>query len=188
MSGSKEELQRLAWGIKRCRKCPLHKGRKHAVPGEGAFDSPVMLIGEAPGEIEDLEGRPFVGRSGRFLDALLAQVGIDRDRLFITSAVKCRPLDNRNPNSEELSICREAWLVRQIQALNPEVVVLMGKIALAQVLNENNKIAELHGATLDKQGRKYFITYHPSAGMRFPKIERAMSDDFIKLKEMVVSL
>lgn len=175
-------LNILARKIKNCRKCPLHKSRKRAVPGEGPQNAKIMFIGEAPGAEEDKAGRPFVGRSGEFLDQLFKKNSINRKKVFITGAVKCHPPKNRNPALKELKTCRELYLDKQIKIIKPKLVVILGRIALKSLLNEN-KIK--HGKTVAKNSQKYFITYHPAAGMRFPKIRKAMGKDFNKIKDLI---
>jgi uracil-DNA glycosylase family 4 len=125
-----QELRRLARGIRGCHKCRLCTGRTNAVPGEGDDDADVMLVGEGPGEVEDSQGRPFVGQSGRFLDGLLSEVGLPRELLLLTSSVKCRPPKNRTPRLDEIQTCRKAWLERQIVCVQPRWIVLLGRAAI----------------------------------------------------------
>ena len=179
-----QELDRLAFGIRRCRKCRLCHGRRHAVPGEGDPHARVMLVGEAPGATEDELGRPFVGRSGRFLDQILNECGLERESVFITSSVKCRPPGNRPPRTDELAICRQAWLNRQIELIDPRLIVLLGKTPLSQLLGEAASLIDLHGGIRDMGGRRYLITYHPAAAMRFPRIRSLMQADLKILTEL----
>lgn len=179
-----ETLFSLAEQIRRCTSCPLYKNRMLAVPGEGKVGAKLMLIGEAPGAEEDRIGLPFVGRSGKFLDVMLSQIGLGRGDVFVTGACKCRPPQNRVPTSKELVTCRELWLQKQISLVDASVVVLLGGSALWSVVSEKS-IAKFHGKVIVKDGRKYFVTYHPSAGMRFPAVRKAMEKDFLKLKLML---
>ncbi len=126
---AQEELSRIAEGIAGCRRCPLHRHRTRAVPGEGTGSSGIVLIGEAPGREEDATGRPFVGRAGRTLRRAIAEVGLDEGSLFITNAVKCRPPGNRRPTRGEIEACRP-WLEAQLRALRPRAVVVLGGTAL----------------------------------------------------------
>jgi DNA polymerase len=185
---SERQLERLHHGIRRCRKCPLHRGRTHAVPGEGHPHARLMLIGEAPGEKEDLEGRPFCGRTKKFFDDLLHSNGLGRDEIFLTSSVKCRPPDNRNPKSEEWTTCGEHWLKRQIDLIDPRLILLLGKIAIRQSLGETANLKDVHGQVRERDGRRYMLTYHPTAGMRFPIVEKAMREDFRRLQGMLANL
>jgi uracil-DNA glycosylase family 4 len=178
------ELERLASGIRRCRRCRLHRGRRHAVPGEGKPDARIMLVGEAPGATEDEQGRPFVGRSGQFLDRVLAEVGLERESVFITSSVKCRPSRNRRPRPDELAICRQAWLDRQIELIDPQVVILLGQTPLKQLLGEQAGLKHIHGTVRSVNERRYLITYHPAAAMRFPKIRTLMRRDLRRFEIM----
>ncbi len=184
-----EELQHIHHGIERCRKCRLYKNRRHAVPGEGDVSSRIMLIGEAPGEQEDINGRPFCGRAGKFLDEVLQIAGLSRRRLFITSCVKCRPPDNREPRDDEPATCIANWLKPQIELIQPAIVVLLGKVAVKNLSGMKGSMKELHGKTIDKDGRCYFLTYHPAAGMRFPEIRETMKNDFdalVGLKQKII--
>jgi DNA polymerase len=144
-----------------------------------------MLIGEAPGAKEDELGRPFCGLSGRFLDKTLAALGMDRGELFITSSVKCRPPGNRTPHREELATCRRLWLMPQMDLIGPEVVVLLGKVPIGQVLGETGNLDDLHGQVRQEAGRRYLLTYHPGAAMRFPGPMAAMLLDLRKLKRLL---
>ena len=140
-----------------------------------------MLLGEAPGEAEDRTGRPFVGRSGEFLDALLAELGLDRGELFITSCVKCRPPGNRGPRANELDTCRRAWLDRQIGCVQPRWIVLLGLTAIQCVLGEKVRLSRVHGRVCRSEGRRLLLTYHPTAAMRFPGARRFLRSDLSKL-------
>jgi uracil-DNA glycosylase family 4 len=179
-----QRLEHLARGTQRCRRCPLHEGRLHAVPGEGPGDARIMLVGEAPGAMEDRTGRPFVGPAGRFLDKLLCAHAIDRAEVFITSCVKCRPPGNRKPRSDEVETCIANWLRPQLDVIAPTVVVLLGEVATRRVLGERSPLARVHGTVHREQGRAYLITYHPAAGMRFPAIAGAMDGDFATLARL----
>ena len=171
----------LAEEIRRCTACPLYKSRTLSVAGEGSQNAKIIIVGEAPGSEEDRQGFPFVGRSGKFLDEMLKLADLKKENVFLTEAVKCHPPKNRNPLIKELKICKELWLEKQIELIKPELIVILGRSALKSLLNWTN-VAEVHGKLLKKDGRKYFVTYHPSAGMRFPKIGQEMKKDFNKLK------
>jgi DNA polymerase len=181
-------LNELNEGIRICRKCPLHKSRTNAVPGEGPEKPLIFLLGEAPGKLEDELGRPFIGRSGKFLEHLLADIGISRNDVYITSSVKCRPPKNRKPMPNELEICKENWLDNQIKILNPKLIVLLGKTALKQLIGRNDNLLDCHGEIIDLQGRKYLITFHPASAMRFAKIEKPMKQDFKRLRLLAQEL
>jgi DNA polymerase len=167
-----EALERLSSRIRRCKKCRLWKGRSRAVPGEGPTSARIMIIGQAPGRNEDETGRPFIGRAGKFLDKLLEQAGIRRSDVFITSVVKCFPPKNRIPKKDEIKACN-SYLREQIRLVKPKVIVLLGNVAIRAVLG-NLK----HGKPVRIDDITYLPTYHPAAGMRFPKIRKAMERDF----------
>lgn len=143
----------------------------------------VMFIGEAPGRLEDLEGRPFVGPSGRILDRMLQEIWLSRAGVFITSVVKCRPPGNREPTRKEIDCCLP-FLERQLELVQPPIVVLLGKVALKAVLDETD-LAGLHGQPLEADGRIYMATYHPAAAMRFPRIRERAAADFQELAALL---
>ncbi len=166
-------LQALEEEIRRCRKCRLWLGAENAVPGEGPADAKVMLIGQNPGAEEDQTGRPFVGRSGKFLDAILEKNGIKRDSLFITSIVKHKTPGNRVPLRDEVATC-EIYIAEQMRLINPRLVVLMGTLAWKEAPEMKNT--------------KYIRTFHPAAAMRFPKIRGKFESDFKLVKKQLANL
>ncbi len=183
MDSAEEELRRLAEGIRRCQRCPLHVSRRHAVPGEGPAAARVMFVGEAPGAREDAVGRPFVGRAGVHFDLMLARAGLNRGDVFVTSSVKCRPPGNRRPRADELRICRESWLLRQLELVAAPLLVLLGGVAAAQVLGERRPLGEVRGQWRHWQGRRVLITAHPAAAMRFPEPRRWLEADMDTLRQ-----
>lgn len=178
-------MQEIADGIRRCTRCRLSRRRYCAVPGEGPPSARVMVVGEAPGEQEDLTGRPFMGRAGKYFDKLLAACGLSRGELFITSSVKCRPPGNRNPQPDELEICKRNWLIPQIDLIDPQIIVTLGKVAAWQVVGEAAPLTEMHGRVVCVDGRRCLATYHPASGMRFYGPRAAMEEDFAKLRRML---
>ncbi|MFW6154181.1 MAG: uracil-DNA glycosylase [Planctomycetota bacterium] len=178
------ELERLAEGIRRCTKCRLCERRTHAVPGEGDAGAAIMLVGEGPGAREDRTGRPFVGRSGKLFDDLLAGAGLTRERVFITSAVKCRPPNNRTPRVDELRICREAWLEAQIACIDPNLVILLGRTAIRSVLDETPPLGRVHGEIRERDGRRFGLTYHPAAGLRADDVAERLRADLADLARL----
>lgn len=191
---NQRELERLARGIQRCHRCRLHRTRTHAVAGEGPADAEIVLIGEAPGAREDETGRPFVGRSGELLGELLDEATLRREEVFITSCVKCRPPKNRTPRRDELETCGQSWMTRQVDLLQPSLVVLLGRTAIRAVHAERGKLADLHGLLresdrnaraptqpADRKGCRFFLTYHPAAGVRSTRTRRALREDFRRL-------
>jgi uracil-DNA glycosylase len=181
-----DTLQTLEKEICTCKACPLSRGRTHAVPGAGSVSAVVMFVGEAPGREEDKTGLPFVGRSGKFLDSMLSSIGKTRAEFFITSSVKCRPPGNRMPEPCELETCRRLWLDRQIKCIRPRLVVCLGGVSVRSLLGEVSLHAA-HGTVLERSGQAFFVTYHPSAAMRFTKIREAMLADFKVLRSLMMS-
>jgi DNA polymerase len=146
-----------------------------------------MLIGEAPGREEDLQGRPFVGRSGKVLDEILREAGLSRDTLFITSIVKCRPPHNRMPKRSEQETCMRAHGRRQIQTIQPKIICLLGGVS-AKALLGIERVSEKRGEILEKEGYRFFPTYHPAAAGRSRAWHQALSRDMKRLRELVESL
>jgi DNA polymerase len=181
----KRLINSLARGICRCRKCRLHKSRKHAVPGEGSLASGIFFVGEAPGKNEDKQGRPFVGLSGKFFNQMLEKIGLSRNEIFVTGSVKCRPPKNRMPKDDELKICKENWLNKQIEIIDPILVVVLGKVAMKQVLGEEDNLEKVHGQIRQFNGRKCLITFHPAAAMRFPKVRKKITADMGKIRKII---
>lgn len=163
-------------------RCPLGSTRKNLVFGDGNEKSKVMLIGEGPGEKEDLEGVPFVGPAGKLLDTMLELIGLDRTKVYIANIVKCRPPMNRDPSPEERSACRE-WIDRQIEAVDPQFIVCLGRIAATSLINPDFKITQEHGKWFYVKGRKYIATYHPSALLRDERKRPEAFEDLVKIRE-----
>ena len=180
---SKKELSEIAGQVSVCTRCQLHFSRKKAVPGEGPSDSEVMLIGEGPGFYENEQGRPFVGAAGKFLDELLAKGGVKREDVFITNVVKCRPPGNRDPLPEELSSCNE-YLDRQIEAINPRVIVTLGRYSMGKFL-PNVRISDVHGQPFWNHGRLVVPMYHPAAALHQPSLKTSVERDFTRLTEFI---
>jgi len=176
-------LQTIAQEIRACTLCPLAKSRTNAVPGEGPASARLMLVGEAPGREEDAQGRPFVGHAGKMLNQGLLDAKIERNEVFITSIVKCRPPNNRVPTKNEIESCVTAHLHRQIQALNPEIICLLGGTAAKALLGEE-RLATVRGRLIEKDHR-YFITYHPAAARRNPAWRKVFQADLKALRKLV---
>lgn len=185
-----EELSRIRERIMRCTACPLHEGRKNPVPGEGAPDAPLFLVGEAPGREEDESGRPFVGMAGRLLTDMLKEAGVPRSAVFITSVIKCRPPGNRNPKKEEIEACR-GYLLEQIAAVKPEVVVLMGNVALSSLKDvwdlPEEKLGDICGKIYDRGDLKVLVTYHPAGVLRDRRRKRPLFVSHIQQARDVAS-
>jgi uracil-DNA glycosylase len=156
-----KDLPTLHQEICICRLCDLSTGRTYAVPGEGPCPAKIMLIGEAPGRDEDLTGRPFVGRAGKLLDNALAEAGLQRSEVFITSIIKCRPPENRKPKPGEIKACLP-YMRAQIEILLPEIICLMGNVAVGAVLGMQG-VTTLRGQILQD---RFLVTFHPAAVLR----------------------
>ncbi len=174
-------LQQVAKEVAVCQKCPLSYSRKNAVPGEGPADAEIMFIGEGPGFYENEQGRPFVGAAGQFLEELLQRVGYRREQVFITNVVKCRPPGNRDPQPEELSAC-SGYLEQQIEAIDPVVIVTLGRYSMARYL-PNARISEVHGQARWVGGRLIVPMYHPAAALHQPSLKGAVIEDFSRLPD-----
>jgi DNA polymerase len=178
-----EELEKVAQEVALCTKCDLHYSRKKAVPGEGPADAEIMFIGEGPGFHENEQGRPFVGAAGKYLDELLASINLKRSQVFIANVVKCRPPSNRDPHADELAACN-TYLERQIQAINPKVIVTLGRFSMARFL-PNAKISSVHGQAMSIKGRLVVNMYHPAAALHQPSLKPVVEADFAQLPELI---
>jgi uracil-DNA glycosylase len=177
--GAIDVLKEIAEQVSVCQACGLAPNRKLSVPGEGAPDSEVMFIGEGPGFFENEQGRPFVGQAGKLLDELLAKVSLVRAQVFITNVVKCRPPGNRDPLPEELAAC-DNYLERQIAAIDPRVIVTLGRFSMAKFL-QNVKISDVHGQSCWVKGKLIVPMYHPAAALHQPTLKPALFKDFERL-------
>ena len=178
MATAQEILNTIAAEVRVCEKCDLCKGTKNGVPGEGSAEAEVLFIGEGPGFHEDRQGRPFVGPAGQFLNELLASVGLDRATVFITNVVKHRPPENRDPLPEEIAACDD-YLTRQIAALNPKVIVTLGRFSMARFF-PNAKISAIHGQARKIEGRIVVAMYHPAAALHQNSLRKTVEEDFLR--------
>ncbi len=174
------ELERIREQVTKCTLCPLSATRTNAVPGEGATNAELVLVGEAPGVTEDSTGRPFVGKSGKLLSELLEGIGLERSNVYITSILKCRPPRNRAPLKSEVALCLP-YLERQIKAIAPRFVVLLGGVAISSLIGPWS-VSDAHGRFYEGESLTYFMTYHPAAALRFPKTLELMKSDFQVLR------
>lgn len=186
MSEKMDRLYVLREELRQCRQCSLAKQRTKVVPGEGPSKVQVMFIGEGPGRNEDQQGKPFVGQAGKVLDELLAAAGLKREEVFITNVVKCRPPNNRDPLPEELMACRH-YLDEQIQLLDPEVIVTLGRFSMARFILDA-RIGRIHGQVHDIEGRKVVTMYHPAAALHNPALKDTILSDFSKLGSIIRKL
>lgn len=178
-------LKEVAAQTAQCTRCKLHHSRKNAVPGAGNPHADVLFIGEGPGFHENEQGLPFVGAAGKFLDELLADAHLQREDVFITNVVKCRPPGNRDPQPEELEACK-SYLDRQIAAVNPDVIVTLGRISMGYFIN-NGRISGIHGKPSWSNGRMIVPMYHPAAALHQPSLRGIVKDDFSNLPGLVES-
>ncbi|NLF00786.1 MAG: uracil-DNA glycosylase [Anaerolineales bacterium] len=177
------ELEALAREIAHCTRCPLHKGRTRAVPGEGPADAKIMFIGEAPGFHEDQQGRPFVGAAGQFLEELLASIGFTRQQVFIANVIKCRPPGNREPLPEEIEAC-SSFLERQIALIRPQFVVTLGRYSMARAFPKA-RISQIHGQPRKLERVVYYPMYHPAAALHQPSLRRTIEEDMRRIPELL---
>ncbi|PMP73657.1 MAG: uracil-DNA glycosylase [Roseiflexus castenholzii] len=176
-------LQQIADEVRACTACRLHQSAMRAVPGEGPADAKVMFIGEAPGFHEDRQGRPFVGAAGQFLEELLGLAGLRRSEVFIANVIKHRPPDNRDPLPDEIAACSQ-FLERQIAALNPLVIVTLGRFSMARWF-PGEKISRIHGQPRWIEGRMIIPMMHPAAALHQPQYRALIEDDFRRLPEFM---
>jgi uracil-DNA glycosylase family 4 len=194
-----EQMKKIATEIRDCDKCPLFEKRRKAVPGEGAIDSSILFLGEAPGYWEDVKGSPFAGRAGKILDSLLTQIGLSRDKIFITNLVKCRPPENRAPKLNEIKACTSLYLNRQIALIQPKIIVTLGNYSTVYIFSKagleteaKKGITQLRGKV---QNAKFLDLpvlvvpmFHPAAILHNPNWRRALEIDFELFKSQLQKL
>jgi len=179
-----EVLKQVSEEVSNCTKCELHHSRKNAVPGEGPANSDIMFIGEGPGFHENEQGRPFVGAAGKFLEELLSDIGLSREEVFISNVVKCRPPGNRDPHPDEVETCTSNFLDRQIMAINPKVIVTLGRFSM-NLLMPNSKISQVHGQAMKIHGRLVVPMYHPAAALHQGSLRPVIKQDFSQLPQLI---
>src|SRR5256885_7038921 len=178
-----DPLRGLAAEIRACMACALHRSARQAVPGEGSGESGVFFLGEAPGYNEDVQGRPFVGAAGQLLDELLAGIGLDRSKVFITNVVRHRPPENRDPLPDEVAACH-VWFERHLAALKPKVVVTLGRHAMYKFF-PGESISRIHGRARKKDGITIFPVFHPAAALHQPSLRADLEKDFQALAKFL---
>ena len=180
-----ENWDELTQQCRQCQKCHLCQTRHNVVVGVGNKNAKVMFIGEGPGENEDLQGEPFVGRGGKLLDKMLNAVDLDRNKnIYIANIVKCRPPKNRDPKPEEQDMCID-WLRNQVKLIKPKIIVCLGRIAAARIIKSDIKITKEHGIFFEKNGTLMTAMLHPAAVLRDPRRKPEAFDDFLKLREKI---
>jgi len=185
-------LEELAERIRKCKACDLWKNRNKAVPGEGNPNAKVMLIGLGPGKSEDQQGRPFVGRAGKFLDELLELVGIERKEVFITNVAKCF-LPQNKITEEQAKICTSLYLEKQIEIIDPKVIITLGDVATSYIFRKFNlpksSITKIHGKifkVFTLKGEKFIIPmFHPAVALYNPKYKEILKQDWLNIKSFI---
>ncbi|MBR6034406.1 MAG: uracil-DNA glycosylase [Clostridia bacterium] len=176
-----ETWEQLEAEVSKCKKCKLSENRTNTVLGVGNRQADIMFIGEGPGADEDREGVPFVGKAGKLMNQALIGLGINRDELYIANVVKCRPPGNRNPETDEANACID-YLRAQVMLVKPKIIVLLGSVALKNILGEEYGITTSRGKWIEKKGIMYIATWHPAALLR----DEAKKIDFWNdLKEVI---
>ena len=177
------ELEKLKAECLDCTKCPLRQGARQVVFGVGNGNARIMFVGEGPGEQEDIQGEPFVGKSGQLLDKYLELIGLDRkENIYIANIVKCRPEGNRDPKEEEQDACI-GWLRRQVREIKPLIIVCLGRIAAQKLISPDFRVTSQHGQFTEKGGIFFMGTFHPSALLRYEANKPLALSDFQALRE-----
>lgn len=185
---SSMDLAELQMQVRACQVCELHKTRKQTVFGKGYHKADWLIIGEAPGADEDREGEPFVGRAGQLLTQMLRAIGLAREEVFIANILKCRPPNNRDPKKEEVQACN-AYLHRQIELLEPKIVLALGRIAAQSLMNSDVPIGKMRGKlyNLEANNIPLVVTYHPAYLLRSPKEKRKVWEDLKFARQQILS-
>ncbi len=171
-----EILNKINSEVVNCKKCLLFKTRKNTVFGEGNIESKIVFVGEAPGQEEDIQGRPFVGKAGKLLDKILLSLGIYRNEVYICNILKCRPPANRDPEPEEIKRCFP-YLRKQLEILAPEVIVCLGKYSAIALIGNIKSLSQVRGKVFNYNNSKVIVTYHPAFIIRTPSYEKVLTDD-----------
>jgi DNA polymerase len=172
-----DSMEKIAKELEGCTRCKLSQGRTNIVLGEGSLTADLVFVGEAPGEEEDIQSRPFVGRSGQLLEKMIQAIGLTREQVFIANVAKCRPPENRNPELDEIESC-SPYLHRQLDVIKPKVIVALGKFASQTLLATETRISDLRGQWFDYRGVKLIPTYHPAYLLRNPSSKKETWEDF----------
>lgn len=178
-------LEEIATEVRKCTKCALAKGRKNAVPGTGNPHAEVLFIGEGPGQNEDVQGKPFVGEAGKFLEEMLSLINLKREDIFIANVVKCRPPHNRDPLDEEVDVCVRNYLLAQIRMIKPKLIVTLGRHSMKVFFPQIKSISSVHGKAYKKAGQVYLILYHPAAALYQRSLFEQMKEDFKQIPEIL---
>lgn len=179
-----DQWEQLRQQCMSCRACGLADTRTNVVFGVGDPRAEVLLVGEAPGANEDRQGEPFVGAAGKLLDDMLAMIGLDRSRIYITNSVKCRPPQNRDPLNTEKDACR-GYLSRQLALMKPKIIVCLGRISAMEIIKEDFRITQEHGQFFEKDGIQMMALYHPAALLRDPRRKPETFEDLKRLQAKI---
>ena len=182
----KQELEVIKQNVINCTKCDLCKTRTNSVPGKGNFQSDVIFVGEAPGRNEDKNGEPFIGIAGKKLSIALDEAGISRESVYITNVVKCRPPNNRVPNTDERNTCQE-YLKQEISIIKPKIICILGNTAFNSILG-GSEITKFRGKIARKDNQLYFLTIHPAATTYNHQLIDILKKDIVKLFDNVREL
>ena len=169
--------------IERCQDCELGKHRTRVVPGEGPEKTNLLFIGEAPGWHEDQQGRPFVGPAGKYLEELLASIGLKREQVYIANVIKCRPPSNRDPLPGEVQACSK-WLTRQIELIHPKMIVTLGRYSMAKYFL-NQSISQVHGKVRKQDNVICYAMYHPAAALHQGSLRKIIEVDMLKIPQIL---
>ena len=180
------ELEEIKQKVIKCTKCELSKTRTNSVPGKGNFHSDVIFVGEAPGRNEDRNGEPFVGVARKKLSSALEEAGISRDTVYITNVVKCRPPNNRVPNTTERNTCQE-YLKQEISIIKPKIICILGNTAFNSILG-GSEITKFRGKLVQKDNQMYFLTVHPAATIYNQGLIDVLKADIVKLFDLITEL
>ena len=180
------KLETIKQNVIECTKCDLCKTRTNSVPGKGNFQSDVIFVGEAPGRNEDKHGEPFVGAAGKKLSAALEKAGISREDVYITNVVKCRPPNNRVPNTKERDTCQE-YLKEEISIIKPKIICILGNTAFNSILG-GSEITKFRGKLVRKDDQLYFLTIHPAATIYNQELISTLRKDIVRLFGLIREL
>jgi len=180
------ELAQLCEEIQACQLCILSQGRTNAVPGEGPEDAEIMFIGEGPGFHEDRQGRPFVGAAGNYLNELLEKIGMNRQDVYITNVVKCRPPGNRDPQAAEIEACR-SYLDQQIGLIRPRLIITLGRFSMQRYF-PGASISRIHGQPKRVGSVIYYPMFHPAAALHQPRWRSLLEEDILKIPDLLSQL
>ena len=181
-----KKLENIKKEVIECTNCELSQTRNNSVPGKGNFKSDVIFVGEAPGKNEDKNGEPFIGIAGKKLSAALEEANVSRDEIYITNVVKCRPPDNRVPNTDERNTCQE-YLKEEIKIIKPKIICVLGNTAFNSVLG-GSEITKFRGKIIRKDNQLYFISVHPAATIYNQKLIKVLKKDIKKLFKLIREL